>query len=91
MTRTSPAKPDSVRQLVLGLLGYCPGTGIVALAQGNHDAIAGILGLIVGSHFYAETSGQLASTILKVGYRGGIMLPDVLGCVLLFFLRCSSR
>jgi hypothetical protein len=70
----------------LGLLGYCPGTGIVALGQGNYDAIAGILGLIVGSYFYAETSGYLASTIQKIGNRGGIMLPDVLGMRLAVFL-----
>lgn len=70
----------------LGLLGYCPGTGIVALGQGNYDAIAGILGLLTGSYLYAETSGYLASTIEKIGNRGGIMLPDVLGIRLTVFL-----
>lgn len=70
----------------LGLLGYCPGTGIVALGQGNFDAIAGILGLLVGSYVYAETSGYLAATIQKIGNRGRIMLPDVLGMRLAVFL-----
>lgn len=70
----------------LGVLGYCPGTGIVALGQGNYDAIAGILGLMVGSYFYAETSGYLGSTIEKIGNRGGIMLPDLLGMRLAVFL-----
>ncbi|HRQ59380.1 MAG TPA: YeeE/YedE thiosulfate transporter family protein [Azoarcus taiwanensis] len=70
----------------LGLLGYCPGTGVVALGQGNYDAIAGILGLMVGSYCYAETSGYLASTIQKVGNRGGVMLPDLLGMRLAVFL-----
>ncbi|PKO31267.1 MAG: YeeE/YedE family protein [Betaproteobacteria bacterium HGW-Betaproteobacteria-7] len=70
----------------LGVLGYCPGTGIVALGQGNYDAIAGILGLLAGSYIYAETSGYLGSTIEKIGNRGGIMLPDVLGVRLAVFL-----
>ena len=70
----------------LGVLGYCPGTGIVALGQGNFDAVAGILGLIVGSYVYAETSGLLASTFMKIGYRGDIILPDVLGMRLVVFL-----
>ncbi|MFH1813017.1 MAG: YeeE/YedE thiosulfate transporter family protein [Pseudomonadota bacterium] len=70
----------------LGLLGYCPGTGVAALGQGNYDAIAGILGLMAGSYLYAETSGYVASTIQKVGTRGKIMLPDVLGIRLSIFL-----
>jgi hypothetical protein len=70
----------------LGLLGYCPGTGVAALGQGNYDASAGILGLMAGSYFYAETSSYLGSTIQKIGNRGGIMLPDVLGMRLAVFL-----
>ncbi|MFN2286867.1 MAG: YeeE/YedE thiosulfate transporter family protein [Chromatocurvus sp.] len=70
----------------LGLLGYCPGTGIAALGQGNYDAIAGILGLMAGSYFYAETSGFLGSTIQKIGKRGRIMMPDLLGMRLAVFL-----
>jgi len=70
----------------LGLLGYCPGTGVAALGQGNYDAIAGILGLMAGSYFYAETSGYLSSTIQKIGTRGGIILPDLLGMRLAVFL-----
>ena len=62
-----------------GLLGYCPGTGAAALGQGNFDAIAGILGMIAGSHLYAEVSDRMASTVLTWGNRGGIMLPDVIG------------
>ncbi|MGZ9005510.1 MAG: YeeE/YedE thiosulfate transporter family protein, partial [Burkholderiales bacterium] len=70
----------------LGLVGYCPGTGVAALGQGNYDAIAGILGLMAGSYFYAETSGYVGSTIQKIGNRGGIMLPDLLGMRLAVFL-----
>jgi len=70
----------------LSVLGYCPGTGIAALGQGNFDAVAGILGLMAGSYFYAETSDYLASTLQKIGNRGDIMLPDVLGMRLAIFL-----
>lgn len=70
----------------LGLLGYCPGTGAAALGQGNYDAIAGIAGLLAGSYLYAEASDRLSSTIQKIGNRGGIMLPDLLGMRLIVFL-----
>jgi uncharacterized protein len=63
----------------LGVLGYCPGTGVAALGQGNYDAVAGILGLMAGSYLFAETSGFVSSTIQKVGSRGQIMLSDLLG------------
>ncbi len=69
-----------------GLLGYCPGTGAAALGQGNFDVVAGILGMIAGSHLYAEVSDRMASTVLTWGNRGGIMLPDVIGVRLGVFL-----
>lgn len=70
----------------LALLGYCPGTGLAALGQGNYDAIAGIFGLMAGSYLYAETSGYLGSTIQKIGDRGEIMLPNLSGMRLTVFL-----
>ncbi len=70
------------------LLGYCPGTGAAALGQGNYDAIAGILGLVAGSHIYAECSGALQGTVLARGERGGIMLPDLINMRLGVFLVC---
>jgi hypothetical protein len=45
----------------LGVLDYCPGIGVVALGQGNYDAIAGMLGLLAGIFFYAETWSYLAN------------------------------
>ncbi|GAA4868033.1 YeeE/YedE thiosulfate transporter family protein [Luteimonas vadosa] len=62
----------------LGVLGYCPGTGVAALGQGNYDAIAGIVGLMAGSYLFAETSGFVGSTIEKIGSRGRLLLPDLL-------------
>jgi len=61
------------------LLSYCPGTGAAALGQGNFDALAGVLGLMVGSYLYAESSGLLSRTVLKWGDRGKLMLPELVG------------
>ncbi|MGV3486763.1 MAG: YeeE/YedE thiosulfate transporter family protein [Planctomycetaceae bacterium] len=61
------------------LLGYCPGTGAAALGQGNGDAIAGVIGLIAGSYLFAEVSGWLGKTVVKIGDRGELMLPELIG------------
>lgn len=68
------------------LLGYCPGTGAAALGQGNWDASAGIAGLVLGSYVFAEASGWLDKTLLKVGARGKLMLPQLVGLSLPVFL-----
>lgn len=74
--------------LGFGLLGYCPGTGAAAFGQGNYDAIAGVLGLLVGSYLYAEMSGFLDSTVLKWGDRGKILLPDMVNVSRCVFIVC---
>lgn len=68
------------------LIGYCPGTGAAALGQGNYDAIAGMLGLVAGSHLYAESERALKGNVLAWGDRGGIMLPDLVNMRLSVFL-----
>ena len=68
------------------LIGYCPGTGAAALGQGNWDAISGIAGLMLGSYLFAEASGWLDKTLMKVGDRGKLMLPEVIGVSLPVFL-----
>lgn len=67
------------------LLGYCPGTGAAALGQGNFDAVVGILGMMAGSHLFAELSHPLAG-VQTWGNRGGIMLNDLIGMPLRVFL-----
>lgn len=73
------------------LLGYCPGTGAAALGQGNYDAIAGIMGMMVGSYVYAEVSGRLDRTVGMWGDCGQLTLPDLVplpmwACVLVVAL-----
>lgn len=68
------------------LMGYCPGTGAAALGQGNWDAIAGVAGLMLGSYLFAEASGWLGKTLMKLGDRGKLMLPEAVGLNLPTFL-----
>lgn len=69
-----------------GLLSYCPGTGAAALGQGNFDALAGVAGLMTGSYLFAEFSGYLDRTLLKIGDRGKLQLPMLLGVSNAMFL-----
>ena len=68
------------------MIGYCPGTGAAALGQGNWDAISGVAGLMIGSYLFAEASKSLEKTLMKVGDRGKLMLPEVAGLSLPTFL-----
>ncbi len=38
----------------MALMGYCPGTGVGALADGARDMWFGVLGMIAGAGLYAE-------------------------------------
>lgn len=80
-------KPTRVGANVIGgllfgagfaLIGYCPGTGAVALGQGSWDALFGMAGLVAGSWIFAELSSYLKKTVEKWGDFGKILLPDVL-------------
>lgn len=68
------------------LMGYCPGTGAAALGQGNWDALAAIVGLMVGSYIFAEVSGGFEKTVMKWGDRGKFMLPELVKLSLATFL-----
>ena len=62
-----------------GLAAYCPGTGAVALGQGNFDAAAVLVGMMAGSYAFAEASGWIAGTVDRWGARGRLTLPKLLG------------
>lgn len=72
------------------LMGYCPGTGAAALGQGNWDALAAIVGLMVGSYLFAEVSGGLEKTVMQWGDEGKVMLPELfkvpVGTFLIFWI-----
>jgi uncharacterized protein len=68
------------------LYGYCPGTGAAALGQGSLDTVTGILGLMAGSYLFAEISRSLDNKFMKIGYRGKLMLPDLINARMYPFL-----
>jgi hypothetical protein len=60
------------------LLGYCPGTAAGALGEGRLDALAGIVGMVVGAAAYAEIYPFMDATVLKWGNMGKLTLPMAL-------------
>ncbi|MGJ5816105.1 YeeE/YedE thiosulfate transporter family protein [Paludibaculum fermentans] len=61
------------------LLGYCPGTGVAAAAEGQRDALFGILGMFAGSAIFAEFYGLLSSTLMKWYDLGPVTISGLLG------------
>lgn len=62
-----------------GVLGYCPGTSIGAVAEGRGDALWGVLGMLAGAALYAEAFPAMKASILTWGNMGKITLPQLLG------------
>ncbi len=63
----------------MALLGYCPGTGVAAAAEGNRDALFGVLGMLVGALLFAEVYAALGRTLMKWYDLGPLTLPAVTG------------
>lgn len=61
-----------------GLLGYCPGTSVGALAEGRWDALWGIIGMLLGGAIYAEVFPLMRETVLTWGDYGKITIPQIL-------------
>ena len=59
------------------LYGYCPGTGIAAVANGSVHALIGLFGMLVGGIAYALSFTWIEGHIQKVGALGKIRLPDI--------------
>jgi uncharacterized membrane protein YedE/YeeE len=57
--------------------GYCPGTGVAAIATGKVDALVGFLGMIAGAALYAFNYDWIAANILPIGNLGKKRLPDL--------------
>ncbi len=61
-----------------GLLGYCPGTGAGAFAQGSIDAlVGGIVGMIIGAGLFAALYPKLESSLLNKGDFGAKTFPEL--------------
>ena len=62
-----------------GMLGFCPGTSVGAVAHGALDAlVGGIVGIMIGAGLYAAVYPKLKGRILNVGDFGAKTLIDVL-------------
>ncbi|MCB1228861.1 MAG: YeeE/YedE family protein [Verrucomicrobiae bacterium] len=79
-------KDANVLALILGgalfgvgmvLYGYCPGTGVAAIATGSLHALVGFFGMIAGGIVYAFTYPWLQQHVLGVGALGKVRLADV--------------
>ncbi len=62
-----------------GLIGYCPGTAVGAVAEGRWDALWGIAGMLVGAALFAEIYPFLKTTVYTWGNYGKLTLPQLLG------------
>jgi hypothetical protein len=58
------------------IYGYCPGTGVAAIATGRLDALAGFFGMLVGGAIYALNYDWVAAKVLPVADLGKKRLPD---------------
>lgn len=57
--------------------GYCPGTGVAAIATGRIDALVGFAGMLVGGVLYALSYDWVAANVLPVGDLGKKRFPDL--------------
>ena len=61
------------------LYGYCPGTGLAAIATGSVHALVGALGMLFGAMLYAFSFAWVRDNILSVWALGKVTLPQVMG------------
>jgi hypothetical protein len=61
------------------VLGYCPGTVMGAVGQGNVDALlGGVVGLLIGAGLFATLYPRLENRIIKKGRFPAQSLPELL-------------
>jgi len=81
-------KPANMLGVVLGatlfgvgmvLYGYCPGTGVAAMATGSLHAMMGFVGMLVGGVLYALSFTWVEAHVQSVVALGKVRLPDVTG------------
>jgi uncharacterized protein len=63
----------------MALLGYCPGTGVAAAAEGKRDAWFGVAGMLCGALLFAEQFAFLNTTVLSWRNLGPVTLPQLTG------------
>jgi uncharacterized membrane protein YedE/YeeE len=63
----------------MATFGFCPGTSVGALADGQPNILWGIAGMILGAGIYAEMSGFVERTLKPLSAYTVISLPELLG------------
>jgi hypothetical protein len=61
------------------LYGYCPGTGVAAMATGSLHAMVGFAGMLVGGVLYALSFTWVEAHIQSIAALGKVRLPDITG------------
>jgi uncharacterized membrane protein YedE/YeeE len=61
------------------IYGYCPGTGVAAVATGSVHALVGFLGMLAGGVLYALSFRWVDDRVLSVAAMGKVRLPDLTG------------
>ena len=61
------------------LYGYCPGTGVAAIATGSLHALVGFAGMLAGAVLYALSYPWVEKHIQPVAALGKVRLPDITG------------
>jgi hypothetical protein len=81
-------KPADMLGVILGsglfgagmvIYGYCPGTGVAAVATGSLHALVGFLGMLVGGILYALSFVWVRDHVLAVWKVGSVRLPAITG------------
>jgi hypothetical protein len=74
--------PHVAGGLLLGIgfivSGYCPGTGVVAMASGKWDGLMSIVGVMIGSLLFGFVYGPLEG-FYKSGAMGSVTIAQALG------------
>ena len=60
------------------LYGYCPGTGVAAIATGSVHALVGFGGMLFGGIAYALSYGALKESLFTHGAFGKVRLTETL-------------
>ena len=59
--------------------GYCPGTCVVGTAEGKLDAVATLIGALVGAFLFAIAFPSLDTLLIQNANFGNITLSDLIG------------
>lgn len=61
----------------LAVLGYCPGTSLAAVGEGNQDALLGTLGMLAGAAAFVAFYPAVVPAIEAGGDLGKVTLPKL--------------